>query len=188
MTVMWETPVRDDFVVERGILAGIGKLSPNTFLRVQALALPLLARSMHPQFINPQNLLPNIIPDLRSTLERFLHRLQNISMDYRTMQVSVSETQGVFLELVACLDYIEFFKPSIVGEPVELPKDVRMGAFTNDPLVCEWLYRAKLPAWLVRPHTTLKTIRIKNLVNVLQPRRYTSLDVAYVGKINHSTN
>jgi hypothetical protein len=45
----------------------------------------------------------------------------------------------------------------------------RMGAFTSDPLVCDWLHRAKLPVWLIRPHTALESIRVKKVVSMLRP-------------------
>jgi len=38
-----------------------------------------------------------------------------------------------------------------------------MGAFTHDLAVCDQLYQAGIPAWLIRPYSTLHSIHVRAL-------------------------
>ena len=102
-----------------------------------------------------------------------LNFLRMISREY----TFVSAKPRVYLELQACLDYLKVYKPAMLLQLEEgipsahwLSTTARvMGAFTFDPLVCEWLYRARIPAWLIRPITELDSIRV---VLAKEPRSY----------------
>jgi hypothetical protein len=84
----------------------------------------------------------------------------------RTVQLSVQEAQGFFLEITAHLDYFEIFKVNMDGSSPSSHgrQDRSIGAFTHDFDVCDHLFRAGIPAWLVTPCRVLQSILIREVV------------------------
>jgi hypothetical protein len=98
-------------------------------------------------------------------LENLLHRLEFIATNFRTMQLGVRETQRIYLELLAALDYEEIYRPLMVGSSTNTPPVIAkvMGAFTVDLTICDQLFRAGIPVWLLRPYSELHSIRVRAL-------------------------
>jgi len=168
-SVMWDDLDRCSFVAEDGVLGGIGKVSRAMFIEIQHPALLLIDRAKKSSLSIP------FIRKLALMLGHFLHRLEFISSTYRTAQLTVRETQRLFLELTSLLDWHENFreladgtstKPQFTFPP---PTTNVIGAFTTNPVVCEGLFRAGIPVWLIRPCSDLRSIRIKAILPVQVP-------------------
>jgi hypothetical protein len=157
LSKLWELPSRADFFPDGGILSGIGKLRHAFFGEVKRCAELTLERAALPQFTNIV-----LVSELVTTLKLLLHHLEFISTTLRTMQIIVRETQRICLELRALLDFEEIFKPRMAqGMSVTCVDPDIIGAFTNDLGVCDALFRAGIPVWLVRPSSTLHSIRVR---------------------------
>ena len=165
-------PDRSAFDAEdHGIIRGIGKLQWSWLSQLKQASNALLTRARQPAHIQATSL----INQLTTTLEDLLYRLEHISTNFRIMQLGVRATQRVFLELLACLDYIEIYRPVMVGDiPLtsvfpEFSGADRIGTFTTDLTVCNQMYRAKIPVWLIRPYRALHSIRIMSIAPVQMP-------------------
>lgn len=153
---MWAIPDRIDFVTEDGVLGGVGKLSRGTFIELQSLSLALIKRARSSKFSEQE-----LVSQLTDILGNLLHRLEFISTSFFTMRRGVRELQRVYLELTALLNFEEHYHfQSMSSDKVN---DKLMGAFTYDLAVCDRLYRAGIPVWLIRPYYELHSIRIKSL-------------------------
>jgi hypothetical protein len=160
MKIMWWWPEYQHFRSNDGTLLGVGRLDPMWFFPLQNLSLALLKRAHDSRTaVRP-------ISQLCITLENLLHRLEFIPTNLRTVQLSVREAQRVFLEITAYLDYLEIFKSNMDGLSLSSHdrRDRIMGAFTHDLDVCDRLFRAGIPVWLVRPCCVLQSIRIRKVV------------------------
>jgi hypothetical protein len=161
---MWRLPDRNDFaLLEGGLLKGVGKLEYGFFSELQRLSLLLLQRAKKPKY-STYILISQVIP----ILENFLHRLEFIATNFRTMQLGVRETQRMYLELLAVLDYEEIYRPLMDGLSTNAlsypPATAKvMGAFTMDLTICDRLFRAGIPVWLMRPFDELHSIRVRAL-------------------------
>lgn len=162
-------PEYHDFVLDRGILTGIGKVHPMQCCKMQQLCIALQKRAAQSHFSKEL-----LVSQLTVVLENLLHRLEFISMDFRRMQLTVRETQRIFLELTALLDYHDYFRPvlSLTQPPAPMqtypPTTAKvMGVFTTDLTVCDLFFRAGIPVWLVRPYSVLFTIRVRALAPII---------------------
>jgi hypothetical protein len=153
--IMWVLPDRHDFVSEGGMVGGIGRLHCVFLRSITRLWDVLLDRAMLPKFSNIK-----LVSELVSVLKLLLHHLEHISTTFRKMQITVRETQRVFLELQVLLDFEEIYRPRMTLPPVSIPANV-VGADTADLKVCDALFRAGIPVWLLRPYTALQSIRVR---------------------------
>ena len=100
---MW-MPDRHDFLEDHGILTGIGKLHPSQFFGIQ-----LLCNALHRHAVQLKFSKELLISQLIVTLENLLHHLKFISTNFCHMELTVCETQRIFVELTALLDYYDYF-------------------------------------------------------------------------------
>lgn len=174
---MWQCPERSVFDVEdHGVLRGIGKLNWSFLSPLKTFSATVITRAKRDIFKDS-----SLANQLVLTLEDLLHRLEYISTNFRTMQLGVRSTQRVFLELTACLDYLELYKPVVdgVSPPESIPKVAHMiGAFTTDLTICFRMHLAKIPVWLIRPYKALHSIRIAAVVPVQFPEGIVALGPA----------
>ena len=161
MDIMWVLPDRPDFVSEDGMVCGVGKLHHGFLRSMMRLWDVLLDRTMLPKFSG----IP-LVSELVAVFKLLLHHLEYISTTFRKMQITVCEGQRVFLELQALLDFEEFYRPRMALPYISTAANV-MGASTSDLSVCDALFRAGIPVWLVRPYTALHSIRIRALAPLL---------------------
>jgi len=173
-------PDRGDFVVDNGILSGIGKLHQTLFLEMQ-----VHCRALHKRAVKSKFSKEPLVYQLIVTLENLLHRLEFISTNFRNMQLTVRETQRVFLELLALLDYYEYFRDILLlNEPPTSTQTYPpitakvVGVFTTDLTVCDRFFRAGIPVWLVRPFSVLSSIRVKALAPIQTPGDFIPLGPA----------
>jgi hypothetical protein len=173
--IMWLLPSHADFVLDGEILGGIGKLRDGLFREMQSLASVLLKRAALPTFRGIV-----LASELTKTLNLLLYRLEFASTTFRTMQVSVCETQRVYLGLRALLDFQEIFRPRMAESTSVTAVDPGIiGCFTNNLGVCDTLFRAGIPVWLIRPYTDLPSIRIRALTPLIRANGTIPLDFPY---------
>jgi len=95
------------------------------------------------------------------------------------VQLSVREAQRAFLEITAYLDHLEISKGNLDGS--HLSSHGRryqiMGAFTHDLDVCDRLFRAGIPVWLVRPCRDLPSMHIRTVVPLWAAESILPLDL-----------
>lgn len=169
-SIMWADLDRSSFIADDGMLGGIGKISSGIFVQIQRPALELIDRAK-----NKSSSVP-FIRKLTLMLGHFLHRLEYISSTYRTTQLTFRETQRLFLELTALLDWHENFRGLADGTSEKIdgftypPVTANViGAFTTNPTICEGLFRAGVPVWLIRPSSDFPSIRVKTIAPVETP-------------------
>jgi hypothetical protein len=169
-----------DFVVDDGVLTGIGKLHPWRFLEMQQRCVALQERAVQSKFSKEL-----LVSQFIVILENLLHRLEFISMNFRHMQLTVRETQRIFVELTALLDYYDYFRSVLLLNEPPTPTQTYppttakvMGVFTTDLTVCNLFFRAGIPVWLVRPFSVLSSIRVRALAPVQTPEDFTPLGPA----------
>lgn len=158
LSIMWAAPQYGDFDNEAEVFVGINQLKHSKF------------RQLIPHIRTLQNwcwthtwAMP-LIPRLLSILDNFLDKVEFNQNNRWEMYLCIRETQRAYLELKACTDYLKVFKPrmdsGVKGSRFAVTACVR-GAFTFDPIVCEKLYNARIPVWLIRPSSELGNIRVQ---------------------------
>jgi hypothetical protein len=156
MEVMWLLPQRADFLPDGGVLCGVGKLNCWMLKDLYRWVDHLFERATSSKFSDAP-----LVTQLVTTLRLLLYHLEFISATFRATQIVVRETQRLSLELRALLDFEELFRPRMVSAtPHRVNTDI-MGAFTTDLLICDALFRAGIPVWLIRPYTALASIRVR---------------------------
>ena len=185
MEVMWLLPQRADFLPDGGVLCGVGKVHYRVLEDLHRWTDQVLEWATSPKFSG----IP-LVMELLSTLRLLLYHLEFISATFHATQVVVRETQRLSLELRALLDYEELFRPRMASAVslYRVNADIT-GAFTNDLAICDTLFRAGIPVWLIRPYTVLASIRVKALARLqfadgtipLDPPHGPSIPSIYVG-------
>ena len=89
---MMQMPDHHDFVADDGSLTGVGKLRPGHFVHLQLQCTDLHKRAVQLKFSKEL-----LISQFTVILENLLHRLEFISMNFHHMQITVRETQRVFV-------------------------------------------------------------------------------------------
>ena len=84
-------PEYNDFVLDQGILTGIGKVHPVQCYKMQQLCIALQKCTAQSDFSKEL-----LVSQLTVILENLLHHLEFISMDFRHMQLTVCKTQRIF--------------------------------------------------------------------------------------------
>ncbi|KAG2072473.1 hypothetical protein BDR04DRAFT_983368, partial [Suillus decipiens] len=73
-------------------------------------------------------------------------------LTYHDIVVYVAQAQHLFLDVIAFIDYVEVIQPHI-ALTAWLPPSANtnwMGCFTYDSRLCDTLFKAGVPVWLVR--------------------------------------
>jgi hypothetical protein len=157
---MWLVPEIMDFFSDDGALGGVGKLNPIILIELRLLLDVLTTRAQSSKCFRVP-----LVQQLTKCLGDLLHRLEFISTSFYTMHRGVRELQCVYIELTALLDFEEdycFWSSSTVVN------DHLMGAFTHDLTICDRLYQAGIPVWLIYPYSALHSIHIKSLKPLTQ--------------------
>jgi hypothetical protein len=158
---MWYIPTRRDFVADSQVFSGVGKLQYSLFHDLQSLSLLLIGWIRASKFKEEI-----LVSQLTNVLRHLLHRLEFISTDFFTMCPGTHKMQRIYLELTGLLNYMEHhrLRSTSLGTINNI-----IGAFTQDPLVCEHFYKAGIPVWFIRPYSALTSIRIRALAPVTKP-------------------
>jgi hypothetical protein len=179
LIMMW-MPDCHDFVADDGILTGIGKLHPWQFLEMQQQCVALQECAVQLKFSKEL-----LISQFIVILENLLHHLEFISMNFHHMQLTVYETQRIFVKLMALLDYYNYFHSVLLLNELPTPTQTYppttakvMGVFTTDLTVCNLFFQAGIPVWLMRPFSVLSSIRVRVLAPVQTLEDFTPLSPA----------
>lgn len=162
---MWWFPERTSFIEDNGILGGVGRIHYSYLNQLKSLSFELVVRAQSEKF---NNTIPAIQMSIR--LKHLLHRLEFISTSFSNARLGVRELQRMYLELSGLLDYEEFYRHETRSSNRTFNI---MGAFTTSLAVCEQLFHAGVPVWLVRPYSALHSIRILKLM----PVTYAEIDI-----------
>ncbi|GLB38911.1 hypothetical protein LshimejAT787_0600730 [Lyophyllum shimeji] len=176
MRVLWTFPTEADFVREGSLLDGLGRVSG---YYIACLRVP--CRSLITRAAADEHKSDEYIQTLAAMITSFLDRLSYLPTSLRMTQLLVRETQRMALELTACLDLAEIYKPRLLhNAPAESnTKPARIiGAFTTSIQTCEDLFRAKIPVYLVRPATEVMSIRVLEVVTPIVAQGVIPLDEA----------
>lgn len=166
---MWFIPAINDFDPDNRVLSGIGKLNRSIFVTLCFFSQCLIEQVQHSKFQDQR-----LAMQLAEVLSTLLHYLECISMSFFTMHLGVRELQRAYLELMVLLNFEEHHcgrsdLSNIVSHNI-------MGAFTYDLAVCDLLYWAGVPVWLIRPHHELHSICIKSLQLLMKATNLIPLD------------
>src|SRR5215468_399687 len=82
---------------------------------------------------------------------------------FKDLVGQVAEYQHNFLDLLSFLDYYEKFSPhwtlpSENGTKVHKVDLARMGTYTTQPNVLQWLYKAGIPMWFVQQVESIEAV------------------------------
>ena len=174
-TIMWDMLSVTDLWAEESVVVGISRLKNSKLRRLLSPIMTLLDASAHLDDPLP------IVNRLRFILKRFVFDVELTRGDWLQKSLRIRETQRAYLELQACVDYSVRYKPAmrlddkeIEGSPdvMHLTYSTKIrGAFTFDPMVCEWLFRANIPVWFIRPVAGLQSINMFMSSKDTQPLR-----------------
>ncbi|PPQ76810.1 hypothetical protein CVT24_011653 [Panaeolus cyanescens] len=156
LSIMWWDPTDQDFVTASGgILLGVGHLSKDKVDRFQALEQDIQKRTQNYRETaspSPCRETLDLIAIIATALSNSIIRLSSLKTPYTQMRFTVTEFQRYFLEMRGLLDYMEIYKPRMLGLlPAASSADPCIGAFTYNELVAQHFHRAGLPVWLLRP-------------------------------------
>ncbi|KAI6160560.1 hypothetical protein EDD17DRAFT_1484013 [Pisolithus thermaeus] len=144
----WYHPTLDDFTVPAGSRFAVGTL-PATKVTDFEVALQTL-RSRH-HTLRDRPIGQDALRVLMRLADHEVRRLHHHPLLFRDLVVFVAQLQRKLLDIHALLDYIEFVHPLLKTPPSRPPhaNDNWMGCFTKSTEVCEALYFAGVPVWLV---------------------------------------
>ena len=168
--IAWYTPTPDDFVTPVGSSSTIGLLSePQVNLFDQLFK--LLCGWHHPIKYKKAISQDWLHCQMRSA-EHDITRLQLNPLTFRDLIVFVGQLQWTLLDIHAMLKFIKILNPLLDSPPSKLPhvNHSWMGCFTTDTKVCEAMYLAGVPVWLLHHKEYIPpTMNIINPVHLTFP-------------------
>ncbi|KAG6834115.1 hypothetical protein H0H93_011821 [Arthromyces matolae] len=100
-------------------------------------------------------------------------------MSFERARLTVREAQRAFLELMACLDYWDIYKPRLSGQEKFFGEVAAVnGCFTYNMGVCEDMYRIGVPVYLIRSQFHYETSRVKDVVTAIRPAGNVNMNLA----------
>jgi len=98
--------------------------------------------------------------------EHEVARLCRHPLVFRDLVAFIAQLQCTLLDIHALLDYHEILKPLLVTPPFKpvAANPTWVGCFTKDTQVCEALFFAGVPVWLVRSE-----VLIPPTMNIIHP-------------------
>ncbi|KAI6005552.1 hypothetical protein EDD15DRAFT_2358694 [Pisolithus albus] len=170
LDIAWYMPTLEDFIIPTGAKFAVGTLRDTTVKQFEQLYQFLCSRH-HPLQNRPigKEVLRHRIAAARHEITWLRHH----PLVFRDLVAFVVQLQRTLLDIHALLDYVEILYPLLASPP---SKPVRanptwMGCFTRNTEVCEALYFAGVPVWLVRDEEF-----ISPTMNIVRPVRLTFPD------------
>jgi len=146
----WYTPTKDDFDIKPGGAFAVGTLRSHIVDGIDNLFTIARNRVQKWQATRPGK--KDIVSKMLSSLKHDINTLRRHPLTYRDIVVYVAQAQRSFLDVIAFMDYVEVVQPRI-ALTAWLPPSVNtnwMGCFTYDSRLCDTLFKAGVPVWLVR--------------------------------------
>ncbi|KAI6140792.1 hypothetical protein BKA82DRAFT_4362707 [Pisolithus tinctorius] len=141
--------VLEDFALERGSAFRVGRVHPDKWKHLEILYKRLEERAKNWPPKNPDDEGPLRVHIWIRQCRRSLMRLKQLPFTFRDTVVLVALFQCLCLDIYAMR---------------------WMGAFTTDPDVCERLFEAHIPVWLVwKPELVPKDMKIHREVDITRP-------------------
>ncbi len=151
LSIMWYDALETDFIRSRGSAIRLGKLGLAITHRFRTLKEQLASRvnnylqtvpaAQHPPFIGP----------LSTAVRHSLIRLEIIDTTLPEMRFGITEFQRYFLELYGLMDYLEIYRPRMLGSsPPSTTVADCMGAYVSTPKVAQEFFDAGIPVWVMR--------------------------------------
>jgi hypothetical protein len=153
LSLMWWNPTRSEFfLLENGVLDGIGQLSTSKYWAFQDMSKGLKERvEKYGKKSTPNSLLSLLV----RSMDDALVRMGSLKSPFGLMWFKITEFQRLYLEIYALLDYLEVYQPRMDGiQPPATTVANCIGAFTNVPQIAQYFHRAGLPIWFLHPWKT----------------------------------
>ncbi|KAI6146432.1 hypothetical protein BKA82DRAFT_4356892 [Pisolithus tinctorius] len=161
--------VPEDFALERGLAFRVGRVHPDKWKHLEILYKRLEERAKNWPPKKPDDEGPLRVHIWIRQCRRSLMRLKQLPFTFHDMVVLVALFQRLCLDIYAMVDSLEI-KITPPSGPFFNAKQRWMGAFTTDPDVCERLFEACIPVWLVwKPELVPKDMKIHCEVDITRP-------------------
>lgn len=167
LDIAWYNLTRDDFIILAGSKFAVGTLRDATIKKFEDLCRILIG--CH-HTLQTQSTAKVVLRHRVASARHEVMWLRHHPLMFRDLVIFVAQLQHTLLDIHALLDYTEILYPLLVTPP---SKPMRanptwMGCFTKRTEICESLYFAGVPVWLVR-HESL----IPSTMNIVRPVRLT---------------
>ena len=151
----WYRPTLDDFEPLSHAAFQVGKLKQDK--AVGLASLNRIASDRYKEWKDTCGNKQDIVSRMVKSLQHDIMLLLNHPLTFRDIIVFVAQAQRHFLDVLAFLDYVIYVQPRI-AYPSGTPLPVRshwMGCFTQDTKICDDLFHAGVPVWLIRSRNTI---------------------------------
>ena len=170
LAIVWYDLTRGDFVVPTGSKSMVGMLHDTVVKKFEHL-LQLLCGHHH--CLQGQTAAMEILSARISSAQHEVLRLRHHPLVFRDLVTFVVQVQRTLLDIHVLLDFIEILHPLLVSPPSKpvSTNPTWMGCFMKDTQICEVLYLAGVPVWLVRDEQF-----IPQTMNIIHPVQLTCPD------------
>ncbi|KAI6146022.1 hypothetical protein BKA82DRAFT_33577 [Pisolithus tinctorius] len=148
LQIVWYNPTPSDFVVPTGSRFAVGTLQSAKVAAFEE-ALQSLCSRHHTLRDRPVG--QDALRTLMHLARHEVMRLQQHPLLFRDLVMFVAQLQRKILDIYTLLEYIEYVYPLLLNPPSRPPQanSTWMGCFVRATEVCEALYFAGVPVWLV---------------------------------------
>ncbi|KIO10371.1 hypothetical protein M404DRAFT_21322 [Pisolithus tinctorius Marx 270] len=161
--------VPEDFALERGSAFRVGRVHPDKWKHLEIVYKRLEEQVKNWPPKNPDDEGPLWVHIWIRQCQRSLMHLKQLPFTFCDTVVLVMLFQHLCLDIYAMVDSLEI-KITPPSGPFFNAKQHWMGAFTTDPDVCEQLFEARIPIWLVwKPELVPKDMKIHHKVDITCP-------------------
>ena len=151
----WYRPTIEDFVPLPNAAFQVGTLKMEKATGVASLG--RIASERYKEWKDTRGDKQDIVSRMLQSLRLDIMLLLNHPLTFRDIVVFVAQAQRYCLDILAFLDYVIYVQPRI-AYPTGPPLPVRshwMGCFTQSTKICNELFHAGVPVWLIRPRHTI---------------------------------
>ncbi|KAH0834936.1 hypothetical protein J3R83DRAFT_10626, partial [Lanmaoa asiatica] len=170
LSFAWYRPTRDDFKPLPHAAFLVSKLKQDKAAGIATLL--KITSDQYNEWKKSCGEKVDIASHMLKSLEHDVLLLLNHPLTFHDLVVFVAQAQRYFLDLVAFLDYVSHVQHRITY-PTTAHTPVRsdwMGCFTHSTKVCDDLFHAGVPVWLIRNNYTItEQTNIVKVVNFAFP-------------------
>ena len=151
----WYRPTLEDFEPLTHTAFQVGKLKQAKAVGITSLR--QIASDRYKEWKDTRGDKQDIASRMIKSLEHDIMLLLNHPLMFRDIVVFVAQAQRYCLDILAFLDYVMYVQPRI-AYPTGAPPPVQshwMGCFTQDTKICDDLFHAGVPVWLIRSRHTI---------------------------------
>ena len=147
--IAWYTPTHDNFVTAAESSPSVGLLREDSVQMLEQL-FKLLCTRHHP-IKHKKAIGQSFLHQQMRSAEHDIMHLQLHPLKFRDFVIFIAQLQCTLLDIHAMLEFIEILSPLWNSPPSKPPRanPMWMGYFTTDTQVCDRMYFAGVPVWLV---------------------------------------